>query len=96
VDGSLLRNRAEDGSWSASAHEAELIWRGSGDLDLALLKLRDDPQPRPALAPVFASYKLVGPIAEVEAAGFPQAWFTAMGTVRDLYCPWHSQNRKPM
>jgi hypothetical protein len=59
---SLLRNRMQDGSWAALAHEAKLIWRGIADLDLALLQLRGT-QPRPTLAPVFASYNLIGPIA---------------------------------
>jgi len=72
-----------DGSWAASAHEAKIIWRGTDDLDLALLKLSDDTQPRPALTLVFASYNLVGPIAKVDAVGFPQAWLNARGTLRD-------------
>jgi hypothetical protein len=79
----LLRNRTREGSWTVSAHTAEVIWRGTDDLDLALLRLSDDMQLGPALTPVFASYDLVGPIAEVDAAGFPQAWFDAAGTVRD-------------
>jgi hypothetical protein len=80
---SLLRNRMPDGSWKALAQDAKLIWRGKGDLDLALLQLLDEPPPTPTLAPVFASYDLVGPIADVEAVGFPKAWFVNGETIRD-------------
>jgi hypothetical protein len=80
---SLLRNRRRDGSWTASPHKAEVIWRGADDLDLALLRLSDDTQLGPALTPVFASHDVVGPIAEVDAAGFPEAWFDPAGTLRD-------------
>lgn len=79
----LLRNWTADGSWAASAaHEAEVIWRAPGDLDLALLQVADEPRLMPVLTPVFASYDLVGPIAEVDAAGFPEACDTTE-TVRD-------------
>jgi hypothetical protein len=80
----LLRNRTADGSWAASAaHKAEVIWRAPGDLDLALLQVADEPRLMPVLTPVFASYDLVGPIAEVDAAGFPEAWRDTTEAVRD-------------
>ena len=78
----LLRNRPEDGSWSMPAYSADLMWRASGELDLALLRIANEPRPKPTLDPVFASYNLVKPIAEVDAAGFPEAWRNTQG-VRD-------------
>src|SRR5262245_25082074 len=35
----LLRERTEHGAWAASPHEAEVLWRASGELDLALLQM---------------------------------------------------------
>jgi hypothetical protein len=66
----LLREKTQDGTWG-DPHEAELAWRGPGDLDLALLRLSDDTKLAPMLQPVLASINW--PIAEVYAAGFPEA-----------------------
>lgn len=79
----LLRERAKDGAWTVSPHEAELLWRGPGDLDLALVRMSGDAQPKPSLKPVIASYDQLGMIDDVDAAGFPEAWFTATGKLRD-------------
>lgn len=72
---SLLGERTADGLWKNSAHAAKVVWRGLGDLDLALLELLGTAKPTPTPKPVFASYERLGSIAEVEAAGFPEAWF---------------------
>jgi hypothetical protein len=77
---SLLRDRAADGTWKNSPHDAELIWRHPGDVDLALLQVAADLTP--TLNPVFASYGRVGEIAVV-AWGFPEAWFGKPGTLAD-------------
>lgn len=80
----LLRDRTARGSWAASAsYGAEVIWRGSEDLDLALLKLVGREKLRPVIAPVFASYERVGAIDDVSAAGFPRACFPSTGKVWD-------------
>jgi hypothetical protein len=78
----VVRERTENGGWVGTAHVAELIWRGSGELDLALFRLIDDPGLAPRVAPSFASYDSVGSI-DVDAAGFPQAWFAGTDEVRD-------------
>ena len=78
----LLREWAKDGAWTAPPHEAELLWRGPGDLDLALMRMSGDAKPKPSLKPVMASYDLLGTIDEVYATGFPEAWFTAEGKLR--------------
>ncbi len=77
----LIRERAKDGSWTMAAHEAELLWRGSGDLDLALVQLSGDI--KPSLTQVIASFDQVGVIDDVDAAGFPEAWNSATGNLRD-------------
>ena len=77
----LLRERSKKGGWTAPPHEAELVWRGKGDLDLALLRIDGDANPM--LMPVFASYDQTGTIDEVQATGFPEAWLTAAGNLRD-------------
>jgi NB-ARC domain len=79
----VVRERAQSGAWVGSSHEAELVWRGSGDLDLALLRITGDPVLVPTVKPVFASYHSIGSIDDADAAGFPQAWFSATDTVRD-------------
>jgi hypothetical protein len=79
----LLRDRSGDAGWVGSPYEAELLWRGSADLDLALLKFCGDVGLMPALQPVFASYDEAGELAEVDAAGFPEAWYTDTGALRD-------------
>jgi NB-ARC domain len=79
----VVRERAQSGAWVGLSHEAELVWRGSGDVDLALLRLTRDPILAPILRPVFASYHSIGSIDGVDAAGFPQAWFAGTDTVRD-------------
>jgi hypothetical protein len=78
----LIRDRDKDGRWS-HAHEATVIWRGSGDLDLALLQLIDKKLLEPNLRTEFASYKLVGPVGEIIAAGFPEAWASDAEPTRD-------------
>src|SRR5262245_20010562 len=79
----LLRERAKDGAWTASPHDAELLWRPPGDLDLALLRMSGDGKPEPSLKPLIASYDELGSIDHVDAAGFPEAWFTETGKLRD-------------
>jgi formylglycine-generating enzyme required for sulfatase activity len=79
----LLRERNKDGTWKNSAHEAEVLWRGSGELDMALLRVIGDTKLTPTLEPVFASYDRIGSIPGGEAAGFPEAWFTPTGELRD-------------
>jgi tetratricopeptide (TPR) repeat protein len=79
----VVRERAQNGAWVGSAHEAELIWRGSGGVDLALLRVIGDPVLAPKVMPVFASYGSIGSIDDVDAAGFPQAWFVRTDAVRD-------------
>jgi tetratricopeptide (TPR) repeat protein len=77
----LLRDRMKDGGWTTPPHEAELLWRGPGDLDLALLRMSD--HQKPSLKPVIASYDQLGMIDDVHAAGFPEAWYDATGKLRD-------------
>src|SRR5215471_9325603 len=48
----LLRERTQDGVWTVSPHEAELLWRGPGDLDLALVRMSGGAKPQPLLQPV--------------------------------------------
>jgi tetratricopeptide (TPR) repeat protein len=79
----LLRERTEHGAWAASPHDAEVLWRASGELDLALLRVCGDEKPAPTVKPVIASYDQVGPILGVDAAGFPEAWHTPTGELRD-------------
>jgi NB-ARC domain len=79
----LVRERAQSGAWIAPPHEAELVWRGSSELDLALLRLTGDEMLAPTVKPVFASYHSIGSIDDLDAAGFPQAWFAKGDTVRD-------------
>ena len=69
----------KDGAW-ADPRECVLLWRGLGTLDLALLQITGNAKLAPALQPVFASYDLLEPIADVDAAGFPKAWFTPEGS----------------
>jgi hypothetical protein len=83
----LLKERRQSGEWVGSPHEAQLLWRGSGDIDLALLRLSGDAELTPTLKPVFASYNLFDSMEKVEAAGFPQAWLTETGTIRDYRVP---------
>jgi len=71
----LLRERTKDGAWENSPHEAEVIWRGPGDLDVALLRVIGEMKLMPATKQVFASYDRSEPAPGFEAAGFPQAWF---------------------
>src|SRR5215471_561384 len=68
----VLRERAQSGEWIVPSHEAELVWRGSGDVDLALLRLTGDPKLAPTTKPVFTSYDSIGSIEGVDGAGFPQ------------------------
>lgn len=79
----LIRERDTDGRWSAPAHEAEVIWRGKGALDLALLRVTDQKRLEPKLKPEFVSYARAGSIGQIDAAGFPQAWVHEAIAVRD-------------
>ncbi len=79
----LVSERSESGVWVDPPHAAELIWRGSGDLDLALLRLVGAPAPAPTVRPIFASWGETGSMDKVEAAGFPQAWRTGADAIRD-------------
>ena len=83
----LIGERDKDGRWRAPAHDAEVVWRGKGDLDLALLHLINKKRLGPKLKPEFASYKLVGPIGEIVAAGFPDAWASDTEPTSD-YSVW--------
>ena len=82
----LLRDRINDGSWDAPPYEADLLWRGSGDLDLALVRIIADTPPTPTVKPVFASHDAMGQVAQVNAAGFPKAWFSDK-KVREYIAP---------
>jgi hypothetical protein len=77
----LLRDKNPDGSW-ASPFSATLVWRGAGELDLALLRITENP-PSPVFSPIFASYSLVAPLGETSSAGFPEAWKTKADSTRD-------------
>jgi hypothetical protein len=79
----LIGERNKDGRWTAPAHDALVIWRGLGDLDLALLQLSDKKRLEPKRKPEFASYDLVGPISEIIAVGFPEAWGGEKEPARD-------------
>jgi tetratricopeptide (TPR) repeat protein len=79
----LLGERATDGAWTGSPYEAELVWRGQGDLDLALLQIHGNTRPTPSLTPIIVSYDQLGTIDEVDGAGFPEARLTEEGKLRD-------------
>jgi hypothetical protein len=70
----LIREREKDGRRTAPAHDAELVWRGKDDLDLALLQLTDKRRLEPKLTLEFTSHLITRAIGEVLAAGFPEAW----------------------
>src|ERR1700736_6291117 len=52
----LLMEQLLDGAWG-NPHDAELVWRGLNDLDLALLRVSTGTKLRPTVDPVFASIK---------------------------------------
>jgi NB-ARC domain len=79
----VVRERAPSGAWVGPSHQAELVWRGSGNVDIALLQITGDTVLTPKVMPVFAFYDAIGSIDNVDAAGFPQAWFAGTDTVRD-------------
>jgi Trypsin-like peptidase domain len=79
----VVSERGKNGRWVRPAHEAELVWRGSDGLDLALLRIIGEPVLAPKVTPVFASYDSIGSVDNVDAAGFPQAWFAGTDAVRD-------------
>ena len=81
----LLRDRVEDGSWTASALDAKVVWRGGRQLDLALLKVEGEVELRPTLQPVPASYNGIPPISDVVAVGFPEGRMTANPDRLDAY-----------
>ena len=83
----LIGERDKDGRWGDPAHDAEVVWRGKGDLDLALLNLTDKNRLQPKPRPEYSSYKLVGPIGDIIAAGFPEAWASDAEPTRD-YSVW--------
>jgi|HubBroStandDraft_3_1064219.scaffolds.fasta_scaffold481121_1 hypothetical protein len=66
----LVRERSERGVWLNPPHDAELVWRGSDNLDLALLRLVGATTLAPTLRPVFAYWGETGSIDKVDAAGF--------------------------
>ena len=49
----------------------------------ASLEIKTRTELRPVLAPVFASYDLVGPVADVDAVGFPQGRIAVTETLKD-------------
>jgi hypothetical protein len=84
----LIGERQKDGSWT-SAHNAEVIWRGTEKLDMALLRLTDKNGIEPGLPLQFVSYNSIDPIADVYASGFPEFWgkgsasdYTVHGSLR--------------
>jgi tetratricopeptide (TPR) repeat protein len=79
----LLGERARDGAWISSPHTAELVWRGPGNLDLALVRISNETRLVPLLKPMVASYGQLGTIDEIDAAGFPEAWVSETGKLRD-------------
>jgi hypothetical protein len=74
----LIREQTKNGTWENPAHKAKLLWRGSDNVDMALVRLIDEPNLGPTLKPVFSSYNSIIPIGEEAclAAGFPNAWFS--------------------
>ncbi len=81
--GQALGERARDGTWTAEPHEFDVLWRQTDGVDLVLLSLRGETKPSPALKTVFAACEEIGAIPETVAAGFPEAWRTATGALRD-------------
>jgi hypothetical protein len=79
----LVGERDHNGCWTGFTHDAEVVWRGTHGLDCALLRLIDGNRLEPKIKPEFASYDLVGPLREVDASGFPQAWVSEGNTLRD-------------
>jgi len=84
---SLVRERENDGRWPVRAHNAEVVWRGVRDLDLALLPLIDGQRLEPKIKPELSSYEVLGPLGETVAAGFPEAWASERQPTRD-YAVW--------
>src|SRR5208283_1138346 len=69
----LIRDRDETGHWTGQAHAAQVVWRGSRDLDIALLKLDVAYEEKPTVEIVFASYNNLLPLDRASATGFPEA-----------------------
>jgi tetratricopeptide (TPR) repeat protein len=78
----LVKERTPAGGWSNQAHEAELVWRGAGELDMALLRLTGAAI-GPKIQPVFAFLDSTAPIEAVDAAGFPDARRGEAGDIVD-------------
>src|SRR4051812_26210023 len=78
----VLRDRLPDGTWTR-AYAADVVFPGAGTLDLALLRLRTDRPPEPTLRHLHVGYEDLGQLAEVQAAGFPDARRAPDGSLRD-------------
>jgi hypothetical protein len=83
----LLRERTQDGEWQAPARDAVVVWRGIGDLDLALVEVISLPKPLPEARPLFARFDSVGSLQQVVSAGFPRAWLSSNGSMKDYTAP---------
>ena len=71
----LIGEQSNDG-YLTVAHSAEVVWRGNGALDLALVRLTNATQLEPKIKPQFGTHQDLEEVAEVYAAGFPNAWKT--------------------
>ena len=84
----LLLGEQKPGNPWEKPRLAEVAWQGKGDVDLALLRLLPDadPRPTPRLQPHFSSYDRAVSLGDVSATGFPEAWRTQTRT-RDFTVP---------
>ena len=96
----LLGDKGEQKAWG-QPYDAQCVWRGNEDLDIALLRILPSDSrpelPKPVLPPTFVRYELAKQIAEVYAVGFPDAWGTTSST-RDFNVPgslWISSQGHP-
>lgn len=78
----LLREQ-KDGAWAGEPRDGQLLWRAKGDVDIALILISGETKPTPSLKSTFASYDQLGTIDDTDAAGFPEAWHTELGNLRD-------------
>jgi tetratricopeptide (TPR) repeat protein len=79
----LLREQAKDGAWASPPYDAQLLWRGADELDLALVQIGGQTKPTPSVKPTFASYDQLGTIDDTDAVGFPEAWSAGRGKLQD-------------
>ncbi|GAC1338095.1 MAG: hypothetical protein NVSMB18_03940 [Acetobacteraceae bacterium] len=77
----LLRDRLLDGTWRR-AYAAEVVFTGSGILDLALLRLTSDHPPEPRLRHLHVAYEDLDQL-QVQAAGLPDSRRAPSGSLRD-------------